>query len=157
MKSAPSLQCEMAADRIARQITARLSEGEALLPYEVTERLRAARERAISERRREVRVLHARTQAATSASIQGGTMVLGGPGDSGDEGGNWLRALISAIPVFALVAGLVIYNVKSDETVLHEVTEVDTALLTDDLPPAAYADPGFIQYLKTSATATEQH
>lgn len=157
MKSAPSLQCEMAADRIARRITARLSEGEALLPYEVTERLRAARSRAVSERRREVRVLHAHAQAASSASIQGGTMVLGGPGDSADEGGNWWRALVSAIPVFALVAGLVIYNVKSDESVLHEVTEVDTALLTDDLPPAAYADPGFIQYLKTSADTSEQH
>lgn len=157
MKSAPSLQCEMAADRIARRITARLSEGEALLPYEVTERLRAARSRAVFERRREVRVLHAHAQAASSASIQGGTMVLGGSGDSADEGGNWWRALVSAIPVFALVAGLVIYNVKSDESVLHEVTEVDTALLTDDLPPAAYADPGFIQYLKTSADTSEQH
>ena len=28
--------------------------------------------------------------------------------------------------------------------------EVDAALLTDDLPPAAYADPGFAQYLKSS-------
>jgi hypothetical protein len=30
----------------------------------------------------------------------------------------------------------------------HEVAEVDAALLTDDLPPSAYADPGFIQFLK---------
>ena len=30
------------------------------------------------------------------------------------------------------------------------MAEVDAALLTDDLPPAAYADPGFVQFLKTS-------
>jgi hypothetical protein len=59
--------------------------------------------------------------------------------------------LVSAIPVFALIAGLVIYNSDTEQSMLSEVTEVDTALLTDDLPPAAYSDPGFIQYLKTSA------
>jgi hypothetical protein len=26
---------------------------------------------------------------------------------------------------------------------------VDAALLTDDLPPSAYADPGFAQFLKS--------
>ena len=148
MKSAPTLRQEQAADRIARQITARLSEGEALLPYEVIERLRASRERAVSERRREVSVLH--TQAAASA--HGHTMTLGSPED---EGRGWWRALVSAIPVFALIAGLVVYAAQSDQSVLSEVTEVDTALLTDDLPPAAYADPGFVQFLKTSAPATE--
>jgi hypothetical protein len=150
MKIAPTLQSELAADRIARHITARLSEGEALLPYDITERLRAARERALSERRRELRA--APLQAATSSQVQGGTLTLG----SGGEGGTWWRTLISAVPVLALIAGLVVVNVKTDQVGLTEVTEVDTALLTDDLPPAAYADPGFIQYLKTSATTTER-
>lgn len=151
MKTAPTLQAEMAADRIARRITARLSDGQALLPYDITERLRASRERALSERRRELRAA-APVQAASASSVQGGTLTLG----SGDEGGTWWRALISAIPVLALIAGLVVVNVQTDQVGLSEVTEVDTALLTDDLPPAAYADPGFIQYLKTSATATER-
>jgi hypothetical protein len=31
-----------------------------------------------------------------------------------------------------------------------EVAEVDAALLADDLPPAAYSDPGFVQFLKTT-------
>ena len=31
-----------------------------------------------------------------------------------------------------------------------EVAEVDAALLTDDLPPAAFSDPGFVQFLKTT-------
>ena len=74
---------------------------------------------------------------------------------SPNEGAGWWRALISAIPVFALIAGLVIYNADSEQSMLSEVTAVDTALLTDDLPPAAYSDPGFIQYLKTSAPTSE--
>ncbi|WP_280190230.1 DUF3619 family protein [Delftia sp. PS-11] len=150
MKTAPTLQAEMAADRIARQITARLSDGEALLPYDITERLRASRERALSERRRGLRA--APVQAAQASHAQNGTLTLG----SGDEGGNWWRALISAIPVLALIAGLVVFNARTDQVGLNEVTEVDTALLTDDLPPAAYADPGFIQYLKTSAAPVER-
>ena len=149
MKSVPTLRQEQAVDRIARQITARLSEGEALLPYEVTERLRASREQAVSIRRREATVLNAQTSAA--ASSQGGTLTMGSP----NEGAGWWRAVISAIPVFALIAGLVIYNADTEQSMLSEVTAVDTALLTDDLPPAAYSDPGFIQYLKTSASASE--
>lgn len=149
MKTAPTLtlHSEMAADRIARRITARLGDSEALLPYDITERLRAGRERALSVRRRELR---AAPVQATQA--QGATMTLG----SGDEGGTWWRALISAVPVLALIIGLVVVNVQTDQIGLTEVAEVDTALLTDDLPPAAYADPGFIQYLKTSATNTER-
>ncbi|WP_218240080.1 DUF3619 family protein [Comamonas fluminis] len=150
MKSAPTFRQEQAADRIARQITVRLTEGEALLPYEVTERLRASRERAVSERRREISVLH--TQTSTAASAHGHTMTMGTPEN---EGSGWWRTLVSAIPVFALIAGLVVYNSQSDQSLLSEVTEVDTALLTDDLPPAAYADPGFVQYLKTSAASSE--
>ena len=34
--------------------------------------------------------------------------------------------------------------------------EVDAALLTDDLPPAAYTDPGFAQFLKTKGAASER-
>ena len=150
MKSAPTFRQEQAADRIAHQITVRLTEGEALLPYEVTERLRASRERAVSERRREISVL--RTQTSTAASAHGHTMTMGTPEN---EGSGWWRTLVSAIPVFALIAGLVVYNSQSDQSLLSEVTEVDTALLTDDLPPAAYADPGFVQYLKNSAASSE--
>ena len=101
MKSAPTFRQEQAADRIARQITVRLTEGEALLPYEVTERLRASRERAVSERRREISVLH--TQTSTAASAHGHTMTMGTPEN---EGSGWWRTLVSAIPVFALIAGL---------------------------------------------------
>jgi hypothetical protein len=48
------------------------------------------------------------------------------------------------------VAGLVLIHGIQNERRANEVAEVDAALLTDDLPPSAYADPGFIQFLKQS-------
>ena len=38
---------------------------------------------------------------------------------------------------------------------LQELAEIDTALLVDDLPPAAYSDPGFVQFLRQSAAETD--
>ena len=39
-------------------------------------------------------------------------------------------------------------NTVLDEYRANEVAEVDAALLTDDLPPQAYTDPGFLHFLK---------
>jgi hypothetical protein len=48
-----------------------------------------------------------------------------------------------------LAAGLVTIHVVQNDRRASEVAEVDEAILTDDLPPSAYADPGFAQYLKS--------
>lgn len=137
---------ELAAERFARRITARLSEGTGNLPYDISERLRAAREQAIAQRKKPITVLRA---AAASASGASSSRTLSW---WGSEGGNWWRTVLSAMPVVALVAGLVVLNVSEDEHDMLEVAEVDAALLTDDLPAAAYADPGFAQFLKMGAT-----
>ena len=47
--------------------------------------------------------------------------------------------------------GLVAIHVIQNDYRAQEVAEVDTALLTDALPPAAYTDPGFLQFLKSAA------
>ncbi|MBP6598019.1 MAG: DUF3619 family protein [Giesbergeria sp.] len=138
---------EFAAERFARRITARLDESAAALPYDISERLRAAREQAIAQRKKPVSVLRAATASASSAHSSSRTLSWWG-----SEGGNWWRAVLSAVPVVALVAGLVLLNASEDEHDMMEVAEVDAALLTDDLPPAAYADPGFAQFLKMGAT-----
>jgi len=139
---------EDAAERFARRVTARLSEGTADMPYDITERLRASRVQALARRKRVVAVPV--RQAAGAAAVlggKGGAAMLG----RGGERGKWWRALVSAIPLTALAVGLVVINMSQDEKGLHEVAEVDAALLTDDLPPSAYSDPGFVQFLKTSA------
>jgi hypothetical protein len=67
-----------------------------------------------------------------------------------DEHVSWWNRIASVLPIIALVAGLVLIHMIQNERRANEVAEVDAALLTDDLPPSAYADPGFIQFLKQS-------
>ena len=54
----------------------------------------------------------------------------------------------SFIGTLLLVLGLLgINDLQSDERA-RELAAVDMALLTDELPPQAFADPGFIQFLQ---------
>lgn len=127
------------ADRFGRRVAARLSDAAAELPYEVNERLRAARTQALARRK----------QAAQRRPARA---VLGGAGSAtlhlGDDGPSLWNRVASVLPLLALVAGLVFIHEIQDDRRASEVAEVDAALLVDDLPPAAYADPGFIQFLK---------
>lgn len=140
---------EQAAELFARRLTARLSADTNALPYDISERLRAAREQALAQRKKVVPVRE--WHHATAVQRQGHTATLG----SGDnEGRTWWRALISAVPLVALLVGLVVVDSFQDESGATEVAEIDAALLTDDLPPAAYADPGFVQYLQSTARSS---
>jgi hypothetical protein len=126
-------------DRFGRQVAARLSAGTAELPYDVTERLRAARVQALAKRK----MVTLRTAGAVQASGGAATLAFG------DEGLSLWSRIGSAIPLVALVLGLVLIHTVQNELRASEVAEVDAALLTDDLPPSAYADPGFAQFLKS--------
>jgi hypothetical protein len=128
-------------DRFARHIAARLNVGAAGLPYDVNERLRAARAQALSRRKRVAALCTASTVSASGGSA---ALTLGGESQS-----LWNR-IASVLPILALAAGLVVIHSLENDRRASEVAEVDAALLTDDLPPAAYADPGFIQFLKQS-------
>jgi hypothetical protein len=132
-------------DDFGRRIAARLSAGTGDMPYEITERLRAARAQALARRKLSV------TRTAPVLAMAGGNATLG---FDGDGLGFWGR-IASALPIVALAAGLVAINVVQNEYRAQEVAEVDAALLTDDLPPAAYADPGFVQFLKTSSERSQ--
>ena len=136
---------QAAADRFALKITARLSAGSDTLHYDIAERLRASRMQALSKRKKETAYAHVPASTVQGAS---GIATLGG-----GERLRWWAPLMSAIPLLALVVGLVMVDVAQDESNTNDVAEIDAALLTDDLPPAAYADPGFVQFLRTSAAA----
>ena len=125
--------------QFGRQVAARLSAGTQDLPHEISERLRAARMQAVA-RRKVVLV----PQAASIVVPNGRTGVIGG---------GWWTRIGSVIPLIALVAGLIVINSLQEDSRTNELAEVDAALLTDDLPPAAYTDPGFAQFLKTEAAA----
>lgn len=126
-------QAQTLQDRFGRQVAARLS-ADAGLSHEVSERLRAARVRALARRK---------TISTPIIGVSGGVATLG---FEGGQPGFWGR-LASALPLVALAAGLVAINVIQNDNRAEEVAEVDAALLIDDLPPSAYADPGFMQFL----------
>jgi hypothetical protein len=119
--------------------------------------------------------------AVATAEVMVGLQLAGGHGSAvlgtraGDVSGHWNEAdqsrqpghgrrlddgpiawgwkLASLLPVLALVAGLWgVHRYKTEEKV-QAAAEIDTALLTDDLPPAAYADPGFAEYLRNDNRA----
>ncbi len=127
-------------DALGKVIAARLSEGAETLPHDITERLKAARAQALAKRK----VVN--LQVASDLAASGGELALN---MGGREDGLWNR-IASLLPLFALVAGLISIAVMQDELRAREVAEVDAELLTDELPPSAYVDPGFAQYLRVN-------
>lgn len=138
MKSQKSIVATLSAqDRFGRQMAAYLDTSAAALPHDISERLRVARLQAIGKYR-EVRV-----QESAPVALGGGVAALGGGEDNG-----WWPRLVSLIPLMALVAGLVAIQILGTDQIAQELADIDSAILTDDLPPDAYADPGFAQFLK---------
>lgn len=128
-------------DRFALKTTSYLSASTADLPYDISERLRAARAQAVSQRK------IAKTQTATNVVNSGGAAAMSW---GSDDGLSWWARAGSLLPLIALVVGLLTINSIQNDNRAQEVAEVDAALLTDELPPAAFADPGFVQFLKTT-------
>jgi len=127
-------------DQFGRRIAARLDAGLTELPHDITERLRAARVQALAQRK----VAAPRLVQSVSVSTSGQASLSGG-----DDRMTFWQRVASVLPLVALAAGLVAIHVVQSERRARELAEVDAALLTDDLPPAAYADPGFVQFLKS--------
>jgi hypothetical protein len=125
-------------EQFARRVASQLNDAANQLPHDISERLKAARSLALSKRK------VVKTVTASNVSVAGNALTLQG---GGDWGGLW-KWLGSALPLVALVAGLMTIALVQDDLRALEVAEVDAELLTDDLPPAAYTDPGFTQYLR---------
>src|SRR5690606_11387562 len=115
-------------DAYARRVAARLTEGSSDLPYDITERLRAARMQALARRKRPV-ALAALAPAPATVHVGGGAAALGAAGGGDGERGAWWRAAATAVPLLALLAGLVFINAAQDDSLASEMAEVDAALL----------------------------
>lgn len=124
--------------RFGLRVSARLTERTAELPQDITERLRFAREKAL-ERARAVR----KTEVpATQAVSLGNSLALGG------GPGTWWMKAASLLPLIALVGGLILIEQWHRGSQIAAAAEIDASLLADDLPPDAYSDPGFVEFLK---------
>ncbi|MET0333710.1 MAG: DUF3619 family protein [Rhizobacter sp.] len=139
----PYAPAELAAleARLALRMTARLTEHAAALPQDVTERLRFAREQAM-QRAQAARAATAKT--TTPVANRDGTLSMGQQGGSG-----WWVQIASVLPLLVLAGGLVLIQRMHAQSQITAAAEIDASILADDLPPAAYSDPGFVEFLKT--------
>lgn len=122
--------------RFALRLTARLSEHAQAIGPDIGERLRISRERAL-DRARQVRATQ--TAQARTGFTAAGAAILGG--------GWWLRLGV-VLPLVALLAGLLLIQQSHLDEQISVAAEIDAALLADDVPPDAYSDPGFVEFLK---------
>jgi hypothetical protein len=126
--------------RFGLRVAARLSDHTDALPHDITERLRSAREQALAKAR--PRLAAARPATAVGTSGVAVLAARGGPADP------WWWRLSSLAPLALLITGLVwVHEFHRSEEIVA-LAEVDAALLTDAIPPSAYADPGFAEFLK---------
>ncbi|HET9822005.1 MAG TPA: DUF3619 family protein [Burkholderiaceae bacterium] len=112
---------------------------------DVEERLRFARDQAL-----------ARARAARQSSAAGAPVVVGlRDGTAGLSGPHqehtpwWLR-LSALLPLIVLLAGLLWIDHRYAQAQIEAAAEVDAAILSDSLPPDAYRDPGFVEFLRSS-------
>ncbi len=141
MSHSPQKHTEILQDRYGFKTASYLSAGTAALPYDISERLRAARAQAVAMRK----IPKTQTSKAHASSSFGSSLAWG----SDDGFGLWSR-IGSVLPLVALVVGLLTINSFQSDNFAVELAEVDSALLTDELPPDAFSDPGFVQFLKTA-------
>ena len=141
MNHSPQKRTDTLQDRYGLKTASYLAYGAADLPYDISERLRAARAQAVAVRK----IARAQTSLATASNGVGPALTWGS-----DEGFSLWNRIGSVLPLVALVVGLLTINTLQTDSFVRELAEVDSALLTDDLPPDAFSDPGFVQFLKAT-------
>lgn len=132
--------------RLGARLAAALSERSEALPADITERLRFAREQALARaaqvaRERRAAAAPAAT-AATAVGHQRGAVVLLGGSPS------WWQRAAAVLPLALLATGLVLIGQRLDQEQTVATADIDAVLLADDLPPEAYEDAGFAEFLK---------
>jgi hypothetical protein len=147
MKHAPT-PTDSKMDSLGHYFSGQLSLATTDLPHDIAERLRVARSLAMSQRKPFAQVLQAQTHHVNA----NGTLT-----SSGDEGLGLWGILASSVPLLALVIGLLAIQWTKEDDIALEIAATDSALLTDELPPHAYTDAGFAQFLKLNRSATGQH
>jgi hypothetical protein len=127
--------------RLAARLAGGLSATFDTLPHDVSERLRFAREQALGKARA---VRRAAPAGVVSVGVSAsGAAVLGSfvP---------WWQRAASVLPLVMLMAGLLVIEQWALREQVVAAADFDAQLLSDDLPPAAYSDPGFAEFIRSS-------
>ncbi|OYT88314.1 MAG: hypothetical protein CFE46_07890 [Burkholderiales bacterium PBB6] len=128
--------------RFGLRMAAMLNEQADRTPHDISERLRVAREQAIARARTSRQLAAAPATATQRLGRAGNALMLGG-------GNPWFSRLATALPLLLLVVGLMVIDELHDRQQIQAAAEVDVALLGDELPPDAYRDAGFVEFLKS--------
>jgi hypothetical protein len=144
----PNTPNEETMDRWGQYFSNQLTLATPDLPHDISERLRIARNLALAQRKPLVM-----SRTATSAQINNNGTLTG----PSEEGLNLWSILASAVPLLALVIGLMAFQWIQQDHITSEIAATDAALLTDELPPDAYTDAGFAQFLKQGLGNMKTH
>ena len=135
MKHLDETLSQIQADQFGRASAALLTQGAQSLPAGIKDRLHAARMKALSVRKAE--------------KVRAQKPVFAGSMGNFSSGSNGLWDTVSWVaPLVVLVFGLIGIGQWQNDSRITDIAEVDAALLTDDVPPDAYADSGFMAFLK---------
>ena len=122
-------------ERYAYRVRQTLNHGLKDIPPAASRRLEAARHLALARQK----------QAAPE-------MALAGAGTSSFRSGTHLPYLKQVFAILALLLGMWISFYWHSVQYVTELEEVDSALLTDDLPPDAFLDNDFFEWLKDDSS-----
>ena len=122
-------------DQFGQASATLLRQGAQSIPQNIKDRLYAARMKALSVRKLE--------------KVRVQKHVLAGSARNWTTGSNGIWDTVGWIaPLVVLVFGLIGIAQWQDDSRINDIAEVDAALLSDDVPPDAYADSGFMAFLK---------
>ena len=127
-------------DQFGLTAAALLRQGSQSLPAGIKDRLYAARLKALSVKKPEKVRIAQHVLASSSGNWSFGSRSLW-------DNVGWVA------PLAVLVFGLIGIAQWQQDSRINDIAELDVALLTDDVPPDAYADSGFLGFLKNGPLA----
>ena len=128
-------------DRLTANVVKRLlDESACQVPPHIQERLNLAIAQSVQ--------LHAEKHGSAVKSKQTGAGPMGGLFQQFSEWFNRpaLSMAVSALFIAGAAFGVAQFGLENSDARISETADLDAAILSDDLPPDAYLDPGFINY-----------
>lgn len=107
------------------------------LPDHVTKRLSLGRQLALQRKKKE-----------SALHVAASEYAYAGTGGMFSRSSPWFGKVWLSLSALVLVVGMMAFFHHEEQRQIQESAEIDVAVLTDELPPSAYADSGFKAYLE---------
>ena len=127
--------------RLAARLAGILTASAETVPHDIAQRLRVAREQAVLRARVAREAAPGRAQLA-GVSASGAAVLVGFAA--------WRQRFALGLPLVLMVVGLLAIDRFTLREQVLAAADIDAQLLSDTLPPTAYSDPGFAEYLRTA-------